>query len=138
MHIEHQSDDPTKAIGVIVDVSMVPLKGFGQNKLWKVICLAALDRTKDPERVSRIERGELNTYSMGSLVSAYSCSYCGKEVGEGPDFCTHIDPEEQVVFYELKGKLVYRLVRDVMAVELSSVDDPAFGVAASDYDRIRL
>lgn len=140
MHSEHgtwhpdpDNPDPELAIGVIVDVAMTPLIGFGQNKLWKVLMLAALDRTKDRDRVKRIEAGTLNTYSMGALVNYYTCSYCGGIVGKS---CNHIDPEQPVVLYTLRGKLVYRLCAGVMGAELSSVGDPAYGIATSDVDHI--
>lgn len=133
MHIEHEADDPTTAIGIIVDVAMVPLRGFGGGTLWKVIALAAMDRTKDPI-VGEVERGEVNTYSMGCLVDGYTCSYCGAEVGD----CHHIDPKQKVVFYELNGKMVFKWVYGVVGQELSVVRDPAFGVATSDVDHIIL
>lgn len=140
MHSEHgqwhpdpENPDPELAIGVIVDVAMTPLVGFGNNKLWKVLMLAAIDRTKDRERAKRIDAGTLNTYSMGALVNYYTCSYCGKVVGQN---CNHIDPEDPVVLYRIRDELVYRLCAGVMGVELSSVGDPAYGIATSDVDHI--
>lgn len=133
LHVEHKSEDPTQAIGVIVDVAMRPLKGFGDNRLWKVIALAAVDRTKRTDITAEIEANRRNTWSMGALVDGYRCSYCGAEVGE----CHHIDKDAKVVFYEKDGKLVYKLVRGVFGIELSSVADPAYGVALSDVDHIR-
>lgn len=130
MHVEHEDEDPTKAIGVIVDVAMVPLKGFSNDKLWKVIALFALDRTKNPRITGAIERGERNTYSMGCLVEGYTCSYCDAEVGK----CSHIDPEEKVVFYEHQNQLIFKKVYGVEGREFSSVGDPAFGSAVSDFD----
>lgn len=141
MHSEHgnwhpnpDDPDPKLAIGVIADVVMTALVGFGQNKLWKVVMLAAIDRTKDVARAKRIETGELNTYSMGAMVGGYTCSYCGKLVGKG---CNHIDPDQPVVLYRIGDHLVYRLCYDVSGMELSSVGDPAYGVAASDIAHIR-
>ncbi len=133
LHVEHKSEDPTQAIGVIVDVAMRPLKGYGDNRLWKVIALAAVDRTKRTDITAEIEANRRNTWSMGALVDGYTCSYCGAEVGN----CHHIDKDAKVVFYEKDGKLVYKLVRGVFGIELSSVDDPAYGVALSDVDHIR-
>lgn len=133
LHVEHAAEDPTQAIGVIADVVMRPLRGYGSNKLWKVIALAAVDRTKRTSITSAIESGKRNTWSMGALVEGYTCSYCGAEVGE----CVHIDKDAKMVFYELNGKLVYKEVYGIGGVELSSVEDPAYGVALSDVDHIR-
>lgn len=128
LHVEHKSDDPTQAIGVIVDVAMLPLRRYGNNKLWKVLALNAVDRTKRTDITSKIESGARNTWSMGAMVSGYTCSYCGAEVGE----CSHIDKDANVVLYEKNGKLVYKLVYGVTGYEFSSVADPAYGVALSD------
>ena len=140
VHVEHgnwhpdpQDPDPTLAIGVIVDVAMTPLVGFGDNKLWKIMMLVAIDRTKDPERAREIESGDLNTYSMGALVDGYTCSFCGSEVGK----CSHIDPEDSVTFYKHQGVLVYKLCRGIEGVEISSVRDPAYAAAISDVSDIR-
>lgn len=141
MHLEHgtwhpdpDNPDPELAIGVIVDVVMKPLVGFGENKLWKVVMLAAIDKTKNRSRAKLIEEGKRNTYSMGALVNYYTCSYCKGIVGKT---CDHIDPEEPVVLYRIRNELVYRLCAGVLGAELSSVDDPAYGVAASDINHIK-
>ena len=133
LHVEHKSEDPTQAIGVIVDVAMRPLRGYGENKLWKVIALAAVDRTKRTNVTAAIEANKRNTWSMGALVEGYTCSFCGAEVGE----CSHIDKDAKLVFYELEGQLVYKQVRGIVGIELSSVGDPAYGVALSDVDHIQ-
>lgn len=140
MHSEHgnwhpdpNNPDPTKAIGVIVDVAMTPLTGFADNKLWKVLMLGAIDRTKDVKRAKRIEDGKLNTYSMGALVGYYRCSYCNEVVGKR---CNHIDPDDPVVLYKIRNTLVYRQCYEVFGTELSSVEDPAYGIATSDEDHL--
>ena len=134
MHVEHQDQNPLDAIGFIPDVAMVPLKGYGDDKLWKVIALSAFDRTKH-EVCPRIETKDHNTFSMGCVVDDFYCSYCGAEVGK----CRHIDSKAQgVQLYELNGRLVYKLVGGIMGKELSAVDDPAAAVCSSDLDLIVL
>lgn len=138
MHLEHAADEPKTALGIIVDVSLRPIKTHGNGKIWKVVCLGALDKTKriGEERGGvtfgeRVASGEANTYSMGALVDGYTCSYCGAEVGK----CSHIDPDVKrtpVTFYELNNKLVYKQVYGIKGVELSVVADPAFITAISD------
>ena len=140
VHVEHgnwhpdpQDPDPTLAIGVIVDVAMTPLIGYGENKLWKIMMLVAIDRTKDIARAKEIEAGDLNTYSMGALVDGYTCSYCGSDVGD----CSHIDKDDDLTFYKLKNVLVYKLCRGIEGVEISSVRDPAYAAAISDVTHIK-
>ncbi len=108
LHVEHDNQIPHKAIGVVVDSYLRKLTGYGGNKVWKVIKLLAVDRTKNRDIANEIMSGNLNSYSMGAMVSGYLCSYCHKELGN----CSHIDPNEKTVFYELNGKLVYKLALD--------------------------
>lgn len=137
-HQDPENPDITKAIGVIVDVSLRPLRGFGGNRLWKVMMLAALDRTaKDKthtkDLVGMVERQEVNTYSMGALVSAYTCSICNSAIGR----CTHVDEEDATFFQVQNGVIAHRLCWDIEGCELSVVLDPAVGLAASDYVRLK-
>lgn len=129
MFVEHQSDDITTAIGVVADVSLRKIEGYGDGKLWKVVALAAIDRTKNPELARRMEAGEINTYSMGAMVDGWTCSYCG--AGEGK--CAHIDPNAPVTFYELNGRMVFKNVFGIGGYELSVVEDPAYLTAISDH-----
>jgi hypothetical protein len=128
MFLEHKSDDVTKALGVIADVALRPVTGYGNNKFYKVLALAALDRTKYPDLIQKIDAGEYNTYSMGAMVETWTCSYCGASEGQ----CNHIDKNKQVVFYELNGRMVYRNTHGIVGYELSSVADPACPASVSD------
>jgi hypothetical protein len=125
MFEEHRSDDITTALGVVADVTMRRLKGFGNDDLWLVIALTAIDRTKNVSLAREYEEGEVNTVSMGAYVEGFYCSYCGTPDGK----CSHIDLSQPVVFYELNGKLVYKMVYGVSPYELSIVRDPAYGIA---------
>lgn len=128
MFKEHSSDVVKEALGVIADTALRPITGFGNGKFYKVMALAALDRSKGAEYVSLVERGEVNSYSMGAMVESWSCAYCG--AGEGK--CNHIDPKKPVNFYELNGRLVFKNVHDINPYELSIVKDPAYPTAISD------
>ena len=128
VHVEHENSDFTTAIGVIVDVSLRPLVGFGQGKLWKLVKLLDVDRNKDPEIASTILDGTQNTYSMGAYVSKYTCSLCQAEMGQ----CSHIDKRRMRDFYLLDGDLVFRNVHGIKGFETSVVKTPAFLSAASD------
>lgn len=128
MYEEHRSEDHTKALGVIADVSLRPIQGIGRN-VWKVVCLAAVCRTKNRELAKEVESGQINSYSMGAMVDGYTCSYCGAEI----DKCDHIALSHTIDFYEKAGRIVYRQVFGIDPYELSVVRDPAFGTATSDH-----
>lgn len=125
MFEEHRSDDIRTAIGVVADVVMRKLRGFGNDSYWLVVALTAIDRTKNVSLAAEYESGRINTVSMGAMVNGCTCSYCGAEVGK----CSHIDPDQPVTFYELNGRLVYKQVYGVSPYELSVVRDPAYGIA---------
>lgn len=123
--LEHENKDYTKAHGVIVDTFMNRLKGY-QGNIWKLLELLAFDRNKY-DTAKRILSGDLNTYSMGAYVDKYSCSYCGKELGQ----CTHVK-KNRLDFYEKDGVLVYKNLHGIDGFETSAVGTPAFPVAISD------
>lgn len=125
MFEEHRSDDITTAIGAVADVTLRKLKGYADDKLWVLIALAAIDRTKNPKLAAEYESCQINTVSMGAMVDYWTCAYCGAPEGK----CNHIDPAQPVTFYELNGKLVFKNVYGVAPYELSIVRDPAYGVA---------
>lgn len=128
VHVEHDNQDPTKAVGVIIDTAMVPMLGYGGSTIWKLLLLLAIDRSKDPVYATQVLSGDINSYSMGAWVEAYSCGYCNAPAGA----CRHIDLKRPYDFYILDGKLVYRRVHRVKGFECSIVKDPAFVTAISD------
>lgn len=128
VHIEHDNQDPTKAVGVIVDTAMLPMKGFGGGKLWKLLLLLAIDRSKNPYYAGQVLTGGINSYSMGAWVEAYSCGYCGAPAGS----CNHINLKRPRDFYMIDNDLVYRRVHGIKGFECSIVADPAFMTAISD------
>jgi hypothetical protein len=126
MYEEHRSEDHKKALGMVIDTSLTKIVGYGMDKYWKVVALAAIDKTKNKALAERMQAGELATYSMGALVEYTSCSFCGAKSGE----CTHVpESNEEVCFYVKDGRLVYKNVHYVKPYELSVVVDPAFGTA---------
>lgn len=133
MFEEHHSEDHTKALGVIADSALRRINGMGKGKLWKVVCLAAIDRTKNVLLAKELESGALNSYSMGAMVDGYTCSHCGAEI----DHCDHVSLKKPIDFYELNAahgnELVYRNVVGIDPYELSVVRDPAYGTATSDH-----
>ncbi len=128
VHIEHDNQDPTKAVGVIADTALVPMTGFGGGKLWKLLLLLAIDRSKDPVYASYVMSGEINSYSMGAWVEKYSCGYCNAPAGA----CNHINLNRPRDFSILDNQLVFRNVHGVKGFECSIVRDPAYFSAISD------
>lgn len=126
---EHVNDKIENAYGVIADTSMLKLRGWADGKIWKLLMLAAFDRSKYVEHVARIVAGEQNSYSMGAWVSGYSCSVCDGEVGK----CGHIDLEDRrPQLTEEDGKLAIKNCEGITGFELSSVENPAWISAISD------
>lgn len=126
---EHKNDDITQAHGVIADVVMRKLTGFGGGKLWKVLNLLAFDRSKHPDLVAKILSGEENAYSMGAWVNTYRCSLCDAEVGN----CGHIAKKGPgSLMHERGGSLVYKNCEGIEGFETSSVGTPAYISAISD------
>lgn len=128
VHIEHDNQDPLKAIGVIVDAVLRPTPGFGGGKMKRLVKLLAIDRTKNPSIAGKVLNREINTYSMGAWVQTFRCSYCNADFGK----CSHLNPRNPRDFYELNAKLVYRLCVGINGFETSVVFDPAWSMAASD------
>ena len=143
LQVEHKADDPGTAIGVIADVAIIKEKGYSDDAIYKVIALAAVDRTKNVKLAADIEKGKRNSWSMGCDATRIFCSYCGQTQATVDDHgnviggCTHIDPNAGVVFYELNGKIVCRAASGLSGVELSSVGTPAFMMAVNNINSIK-
>jgi hypothetical protein len=130
--LEHNNQDITQAKGVILDCYLQTLKGFGNDKHYKLVLLLAYDRTKDPELCRKILSGEVNTYSIGVYFDSYSCSICGNKVGKTyGKACSHTALKKPTYLHE-SGKLAYRHMHGIIAFECSCVVDPAFSMAHSD------
>ena len=129
VHIEHDNQDYTKAVGVIVDTSLVPFVGYGGGVLWKLLLLLAIDRSKDPVYAAKVLSGDINSYSMGAWVESYSCGYCGSSASHN---CGHINLRRPRDFYVLNNRLVFRSVHGIKGFECSIVADPAYVTAISD------
>lgn len=127
---EHQNDDITKAHGMIADTSMRKLQGWAGGKVWKLMMLATFDRSKYSDYVSQIASGAVNAYSMGAWVNGYECSVCNQEVGA----CSHVAMQDnRPQLTEEAGMLAFKNCTGITGFELSSVADPAWVTAISDY-----
>lgn len=139
-HIEHLNRDWTRAKGAIMDVAMQPMHGR-QGNLWKVLALCGFDRSKDAALANDILTGARSNYSMGAMVSQYSCSVCGcrTELGSGKEgmACgkTHIDPKSgRFKTFKINGEniLGHYNAHGIQGFEVSSVGTPAWPSAVTD------
>lgn len=131
----HDNTDHTKAKGVVLDVSLRPVKGYADDKLWKVVGVLAFDKTKDSELAAKIADGRINTYSMGALADSFTCSYCGEEC-DNKHTCAHIANIDTVNFnpvrdYEGNLHIAFLNAHGLSPIEVSAVEDPAWAPAQS-------
>ena len=137
IHIEHANEDCTTAIGVVIDTALRQIKGFGDDKHWKVMGLLAIDKTKDPAIAQKVLSGEINTCSMGCLANSFTCSVCGKPATKNQfTNCGHITTTDnvnwQLVNHLGAQHLAYLNAHELSPIELSIVKDPAWCQALSD------
>lgn len=130
MYVEHRHK-PEWIRGIILDTFLRPIPGLPNNV--KLVKLAALDRTRDPQLIQRVIDRELNTYSMGMYFSSYTCSVCGNKAGRGIGKpCSHTRPQQPT--YQLpNGRLVYRICHDITGFELSLLTNKGKRSGADGY-----
>lgn len=136
MHLEHEADDCTTAYGVVLDTYLEKIRGYGNDKHWKVMALCAIDKEKYPDIAQEILDGKVNTYSMGAMVDTFTCSYCHAEVSDD-HHCSHVRGPSHVnwnVIEDWDGHkhLAYLRAHGISPAEFSIVRDPAWVVALSD------
>jgi hypothetical protein len=132
-HRDHDNKDIRKARGVHLDASLQKLA----NGQYKIVVLAAWDRTKDPEMIAQMLRGDRLGFSMGAFVGYTECSYpgCGATSPNGRIACSHMQHGKgkgQVV----NGQLLYENCFNLNYIETSILP----GVCPADhtaYDRWR-
>jgi len=137
IHIEHDNEDCTKAIGVVIDTALRCIKGFGDDKHWKVFGLLAIDKTKDPKIAQEVLEGKINTGSMGCTADFFSCSVCGAPATKNRfTNCSHITSTEAVnwnpVTFRGEEHIAFLNAHDLSPIEFSIVRDPAWAPALSD------
>ena len=119
---EHNHNDPTQALGFIVDVSFVDEGPFNST----VYALLAWDKTKNPSLTPTVLSGK-SSWSMGCFVDSYICSLCGQEyqVEDGQD------PHTVHRHHHMQGLiendiLIYRAGKGIEFFEISLVGTPAY------------
>lgn len=134
--LEHNNENPEEAIGVILDTSFQKVAGYGGGKVWKVMGLLAIDKTKNPEIAQKVLDGRINTYSMGALVDYFTCGYCGTECSDRYT-CAHIRSTKVVNWNKYRDfdgstHLSFLNAHGIQPIECSVVADPAWAPALSD------
>jgi hypothetical protein len=84
VNIDHDNDDPKKAVGFIVDARYIPEEMYVEG-------IHAIDKVKAEAKrkgiIAAIESGAITDTSMGCYVEHSICSECLKEAGwDGEDF----------------------------------------------------
>jgi hypothetical protein len=137
VHLEHDNEDHTKALGVIFDTSLRMVKTHGNGKHWMVHGLVGVDKNKYPEIAQKLLNNELNTGSMGAMADYFTCSVCGHRCGENQFMnCPHITSTQQVnwklVDHMGEKKLAYLNAHNLSPIEYSVVADPAWASCLND------
>ena len=136
-HYEHKNEIHEDAYGVILDASLHKISGYGGGKLWKVMGLVGVDKTKYPEMARRVMEGDINTWSMGAYVDSFSCSYCGEEMTK-TRCCQHLNRKNDIDWSEFRdydgtNHLAFRNAHGISPIEISLVESPAWTTALSDH-----
>lgn len=135
--LEHDNDDPTGAIGIIFDTSLAKMpEQFGHGKLYNVIGVLGIDKTKAPDIASKFASGELNTVSMGAYAAYFTCSICGQVIDE-MHHCPHITDKDAVNFKPFENangelEIAFLNAHGLDPIETSVVHDPAWAPALSE------
>lgn len=128
VHQDHDNQVDARAKGVIFDATLVPFRGR-----WHVKILKGFDRSKDKRLAGLVQQKNRVGHSMGTLCERTECSIPScRFISDGVTTCDHIQGgagKGRII----RGQLVYEMLRDWVMVESSSVEDPAYPVALSDY-----
>lgn len=137
VHYEHRNEIHEDAYGVILDTSLHKISGYGGGKLWKVMGLIGIDKTKYPEMAQRVLDKDIDTGSMGAYVDTFSCSYCKAPMTK-THFCNHIHPSNDIDWKEYKdydgsSHIAFRNAHGISPIEYSLVESPAWVSSLSDH-----
>lgn len=114
-YLNHQSDDISKAVGIILDA-----KYWTDPGTYYVECLLAVDKSEPI--ADKIVKGIADSVSMGAIVDRCHCSVCDKVATCEADYCDHL---KNYMGKEYNGRKVYAINRGVNFYELSWVSVPA-------------
>ena len=142
-HLNHRTDDPTRARGFIVDAhynsSASPMSecpscgtntskranrdksGTGCKKCGHIVkddfveILLAIDTKKDKRFAEAVKNGTLHAGSMGCTCSSTVCNVCEKRAHTTKDFCKHIASHKGALFARRNDKEEWSRVMPIEA-----------------------
>lgn len=109
VYIDHDNDDKTKAIGIILGTHYDP-------ESERVRIILAIPRKQYPDICSKIESGDLTDVSLGLFAKSAECSVCGNIATSPLNVCTHNK------FKGIKPGY-YELNRGITGIEVSLITD---------------
>lgn len=112
-YINHASESPEKAIGIILDASWHPKEGFVQ-------VLIAVD--KSHPIADKVAKGMANSWSMGCMCESCECTHCGAIAKNADQYCFHLS---NYMGKEYNGKKVGAINHGLNFYEISNVTIPA-------------
>lgn len=137
--LNHDSDNPIKSVGRIVDALFVD---DAEAKESYIEIVGRIDRVLHPEIARMIETGELNATSMGCSCDESECSVCGTKLhSDADEKCEHLSPMglgkeftaelDKPEFNIMRGQKVkaYAINSGISFTEDSIVNVPADGKA---------
>lgn len=138
VHLEHDNEDPEKALGIVLDTAFTQIKDYGNGEFWKVMGLVGIDKKKAPEIAQRFINKTLSTFSMGCMADYFTCSICGQECEKDTwRNCSHIHSTGAVNWNPVRTpdgalRIAYLNAHGLSPIELSVVSTPAWVPALSD------
>ncbi len=119
MHVNHNSQDPQLAIGLVFDATLITDK-YGDTN---VAILFGIDRMKAANIARTLETYPTRVFtSMGCAIKSSMCTVCGTEIKKDSDFCNCLRYHRGM---RLKGKRVAELLKKMAFYEQSVVTTPA-------------
>jgi len=136
-YIEHDSDDPEKAKGIIVKADALDDKEY-------VECIVAVSKKDCPDICEEIKNGKIKSVSMGCLCAEAICPICNNVAHNEDELCKHMKPYldeahtmpnpefvkgkiyDHPNIKEFNGKkIAYEINKKIVFNELSGVKQPA-------------
>ena len=132
IYFNHDSQDPEKAFGIILDAMYTPTLYNNDGYEDKYIeILGAIDRkaieAKRPGLLKDIESGRVTSTSMGTIAQRAKCSICGNIATNCETLCNHVDPRSPLYMKgrNVLGKACFETNYGLTFVEDSIVYVPA-------------
>lgn len=93
----HVNKDPNKSYGDVV-------KAFYNDRMHRVELVLAIDNSKAPDIVDKVNSGQAVAVSMGCKIKYDVCSICGNKAPTRAQYCTHLKNELNKIYPD--GRIV--------------------------------